>query len=1063
MKVSIIVPVYNVEKYLEECLDSVVNQTLKNIEIICINDGSTDGSLGILNKYKKKYSNIKIINQDNAGLSAARNAGIREAKGEYIYFLDSDDYIELNAMKICYECSKKDNLDVLTFDADSFFDKDYIGDKNKEIYDRNHVIPKYIMTGKEFYTISNMYKSYYAPVWLNFYSCDFIKNNELMFKEGVVHEDEIHTPQTLFKAQKVKYISNKFFNRRIRSNSIMTAGLNIRHVEGNFEIIKSLYELYLENQNENNYELVETLKKNINMHIISTLHRCDSLNYKEVRDDVVKFIRKISNVVDINSEILVENPGLYYSNAKKISRNNELELYKKNKKIFYMLIPTHGNLGDQAIVYASEKFLEDKYPDYKIIKINLDETELYIEKVKEIISCDDIVFLHGGGNMGNHYIWEEQARRYVISKLDNAKIISFTQTIFFSGDYEGKKELDISKQIYNNHKDLTLLAREEKSYELMKESFYNCNVFLCPDIVFYLNNKINNKQEERKYLMTCLRKDKETYYTLNKKEAIISEIGRKFELIKADTIVDYGVDHINRKEELANIWRKFCGSKVVITDRLHGMIFAAITQTPCIVLRSLDYKVTQSYKWIENLNYIKLTDDFSLENIEKLIVELEKIENYDQFEFDKTYFDGIVRKINKDDNNFIYNMKNEKKFIEIDDIVIDNNCIEYHMNISGELIKYFNYSLMKIEYEEDLTEIPKSIAVIPMLANILPISWFTNSDIIIDELDDVFYESIGNMKKAYENMFKMKLGGNIIVNNIICNKYKTKDNECITLFSGGADSLATVIRQIDKKPILATIWGADVDCNNIDGWNYVKDAVLDIGCKFKLKNIFIKSDFRKCINETQLDILCREMTGCIWWWESMQHGMALISHLVPYAYKNKLNTIFIPGTLSYGDIKKYGRAKLASDPTIDNEFRFASCFTIHEGFNYNRNDKIKIISDYKNEIKKKFDIRVCFSSHNGQNCNMCRKCSITILSLIQQKQDPNKFGFNVDESLLIKMKYKYENEFIFAKFALEWWKDIKNKFLQEEEFWKQYPHISWIMYIDTSDEYNENKKLQLSR
>ena len=99
INVSIVIPVYNVEKYLKQCLESVVNQTLDKIEVICINDGSTDNSLNILKEYEKKYNNIIIIDQENKGPGFARNIGMKRASGKYIYFLDSDDYIELNAME----------------------------------------------------------------------------------------------------------------------------------------------------------------------------------------------------------------------------------------------------------------------------------------------------------------------------------------------------------------------------------------------------------------------------------------------------------------------------------------------------------------------------------------------------------------------------------------------------------------------------------------------------------------------------------------------------------------------------------------------------------------------------------------------------------------------------------------------------------------------------------------------------------------------------------------------------------------------------------------------------
>lgn len=108
VEISVVVPVYNVETYLEECLNSIINQTFSDIEIICINDGSTDSSLDILNDYSKKDDRIKIINQENKGLGATRNKGIDLAKGKYIFFIDSDDYIELNTFfELHNVCEKK--------------------------------------------------------------------------------------------------------------------------------------------------------------------------------------------------------------------------------------------------------------------------------------------------------------------------------------------------------------------------------------------------------------------------------------------------------------------------------------------------------------------------------------------------------------------------------------------------------------------------------------------------------------------------------------------------------------------------------------------------------------------------------------------------------------------------------------------------------------------------------------------------------------------------------------------------------------------------------------------
>lgn len=122
-KVSVIVPVYNVEKYLSECLESLINQTLSDIEIICVNDGSTDDSRNVLERYAASDKRIAVVNQTNKGLSAARNSGVKTARGRYLYFLDSDDFIDRNALEYLYQEAEKYRLDILYFDGVSVWER----------------------------------------------------------------------------------------------------------------------------------------------------------------------------------------------------------------------------------------------------------------------------------------------------------------------------------------------------------------------------------------------------------------------------------------------------------------------------------------------------------------------------------------------------------------------------------------------------------------------------------------------------------------------------------------------------------------------------------------------------------------------------------------------------------------------------------------------------------------------------------------------------------------------------------------------------------------------------
>lgn len=214
--------------------------------------------------------------------------------------------------------------------------------------------------------------------------------------------------------------------------------------------------------------------------------------------------------------------------------------------------------------------------------------------------------------------------------------------MYFSDDVNGKEELYKTNKIYNSHNNLTLIARENISYEMMKNNFINAKIIKCPDIVFYINNKLPLCNEKRTRIMTCLRSDKEAYIDSDDKNNLISSLENKYEdVLISDTVINNNVNPKDRELVLFKLWKDFYKSKVVITDRLHGMVFAAITRTPCIVTKSLDHKVIGTYEWISNLNYIKLVDNLDFENIEPIIEELCNLKQYTKMNFDKVYFNKL--------------------------------------------------------------------------------------------------------------------------------------------------------------------------------------------------------------------------------------------------------------------------------------------------------------------------------------------------------------------------------------------------------------------------------------
>ncbi len=294
------------------------------------------------------------------------------------------------------------------------------------------------------------------------------------------------------------------------------------------------------------------------------------------------------------------------------------------KKIILFDVPTHGNIGDAGIAIAEEVFIKENLQEYEYMKILDIQTEEGIQKAQETITSEDIILLHGGGNLGDEYMLCENRRRMVMKAFPNNRIIVMPQTIYFNDTQKGKKELEETKQIYNSHKYLTLVARENVSFNMMKKEFPKVNVILTPDIVMYLNE---TKVESRRGVLLAMRRDVEKILTIENMEKIKSEVLKTFDnLVITDThLGDVQIEDKMREKILEEKLAEFRKAQLVITDRLHGMIFAAITSTPCIALGNYNHKIEASFEWLKNQKYIKFLKN--LDDLERTIKELMS-ENY---------------------------------------------------------------------------------------------------------------------------------------------------------------------------------------------------------------------------------------------------------------------------------------------------------------------------------------------------------------------------------------------------------------------------------------------------
>lgn len=218
--ISVIIPVYNVEQYLRECIDSVLKQTYKNFEIILIDDGSTDKSGEICDEYVTKDKRVSVIHKENGGLSVARNTGFSLAKGDYIFFLDSDDWILEETLEELITKARKENVDFIFFDSASFIDGDESIQIEQRYVRKNNYKPD---SGKNMFVQLQINKDYHSAVQMYFYKAEFLKKADVSFYPGILYEDMLYTFEMFYKADKVAHLSKVLYQRRYRSGSIMTS------------------------------------------------------------------------------------------------------------------------------------------------------------------------------------------------------------------------------------------------------------------------------------------------------------------------------------------------------------------------------------------------------------------------------------------------------------------------------------------------------------------------------------------------------------------------------------------------------------------------------------------------------------------------------------------------------------------------------------------------------------------------------------------------------------------------------------------------------------------------
>lgn len=316
-KVSVIIPVYNVEEYLRQCLDSVVNQTLQDIEIICIDDGSTDSSLAILEEYASRDDRIKILKQQNQYAGVARNNGIKVATGEYLHFLDSDDWIENNTYEKLYNLICKKQCDFLKFKSYSY------DDISQKIVDQFFTNIGYL-SEENFNKFYNFEKDYETLIlvpdtpWSGFYNTKFIKENNIYFDNLICANDVSFYFRCLVNAKNIYISDQRYVYYRI-NNSTSLIGIRAYNYHCQLKLYKNIS------------EIVKLMKENIQRAVLAYI--CDSIFVRytlylsnEDLPDKAK-LKIIKQLADFAPNLNIEPRSKEHKKIYQYVRNNSFKYY----------------------------------------------------------------------------------------------------------------------------------------------------------------------------------------------------------------------------------------------------------------------------------------------------------------------------------------------------------------------------------------------------------------------------------------------------------------------------------------------------------------------------------------------------------------------------------------------------------------------------------------------------------------------------------------------------------------------------------------------------------------
>lgn len=643
--------------------------------------------------------------------------------------------------------------------------------------------------------------------------------------------------------------------------------------------------------------------------------------------------------------------------------------------------PYHSNIGDVLIWQGELDFLST-LPGKRI------GTSGHFTFPFPKLPKDVTILLNGGGNFGDLWRFYHDFRTKVITHYPDNPIVMFPQSVW----YDDQSLIAKDAAIYTAHPNLHLCARDQWSFDFMKTHFPGTDILLVPDMAFFINDKrlssYRNLHSGKKLLL--LRKDRE----------LPSEFTPPADIKEYD-VTDWPT---KEHEPKRHRWIDRCSYAFGWRLKNHPQLLGLSEKVMDMIA---DTAIRKSHT-ATGLKFLSRYDDIITTRLHVMILGLllhkENI----------IYVDNTSKKLSAFADTWLHDLKLRQGLysphlkmnkIKVQSITITRYRIEIRFSTEGEIGEYFKgENVFWCEYSLPVDTTPESIAIIPFIANVLPIVWLCDATLEVPTIDGQFYECLDAVKKGYQNMYAyLDFKGEVISHAIDSTNSQQvteigggKMDSSAMLFSGGVDAFSTLLTHQAEHPLLITVRGADLTLRDHEGWKNVSRHIAETAEIFHTQFTTISSNLKDFINDDLVNKKLISKTGDNYW-HGFQHGIGLIGLTAPLSATTGFKKLYIASTLTY---EQAGKLACASDPTIDNNIRFNNTEIIHDGSEFSRQEKVTRIVSESEKSGVYPMLRVCWMHEGGENCCQCEKCLRTLFEIYVGGGKPEKYGFNISRKTL---------------------------------------------------------------